>query len=170
MAMLSLRKILAPLFLATVLLLSSCNAQPPSRFQQAQEDSTAKGASAVVKESLTGGTFNQFFPQGNQNYQRVFIQEKKGFAEAKLKQNGEDIARLTISDILNNPKAANKFKESQEEIAGYPAAKQGTSGTTVLVAERFQVKVLSVDESFTESDRREWISKFDLSGLARLNK
>jgi len=36
------------------------------------------------------------------------------------------------------------------------------------VANRYQVKVLSRDPSFTASDRKEWIEKFDLAGLAQL--
>ena len=33
---------------------------------------------------------------------------------------------------------------------------------------RYQVKVLSRDASFTQSDRVDWLQKFDLQGLAQL--
>jgi hypothetical protein len=164
----SLRKLLLGLFLGIFLLVSACSSQPPSRFEQAQQASTSKNASAVVKESESGGSFNRFFPQASDGYQRVYTQEKQGFAQAKLKKDGKEIAVMSISDTRNNPTAIAKFKESTEEINGYPLVNQGSTGTAVLVGDRFQVKVLSRDPSFTQSDRSYWLSKFDLDGLSQL--
>ncbi len=168
---LSLRKFFTPLLLVTLILITSCNPSPPSRFDQAQQQS--QGQSAVVKEALPGSAFNKFFPPSADGFDRVFTQEKDGFAEAKLKQNNQDVALLSISDVLNNPKAANKFKESSETLPGYPTiklAKQGSGGTTILVADRFQVKVLSIDSKLTEENRKALLTKFDLNGLAALVK
>lgn len=162
------RQILLTCLLGTVLLVTACTPQPPSRFDQAQQDSTSRGATAVVKESESGGSFNRYFPEAGSGYQKVYSQEKKGFAEAKLKQDGKEVAVMAISDTLNNPSAVNKFKNSSETIAGYPAVSQGSTGTAILVGDRFQVKVLSRDASFTESDRKAWLSKFDLNGLSKL--
>ena len=167
--MTALRKALLAFVLGTVLLITSCSNQPPSRFDDAQQASTTKGSSAVVAESKSGANFNRFFPDGSNGYERVYTQEKKGFAEAKLKKDGKEIAVLSISDTLNTPSAVNKFKQSEETIDGYPAVNQGKTGTAVLVADRFQVKVFSRDDSFTEEDRKAWLSKFDLRGLAQLN-
>ncbi len=167
--MLRLRRTLFAYLLGTILLVTACTPQPPSRFEQAQQDSTSRGASAVVKESVSGGSFNRYFPEPGSEYERVYTQEKKGFAEAKLKKAGKEVAVMAISDILNNPSAVDKFKNSTEKIAGYPAVNQGSTGTAILVEDRFQVKVLSRDPSFTESDRKDWLSKFDLSGLSQLN-
>ncbi|MGK7876284.1 MAG: hypothetical protein AB4426_24205 [Xenococcaceae cyanobacterium] len=168
--MLRLRKFLAILLLATLLLVTSCTSQPTSRFDQAQQESTQAGSrnQAVSKEAVAGGRFNQFFPSAGGGYQRVYTQEKKGSAQAKLKKNGKEVAVLTISDTISNPKAMDKFKESRETIGGYPTVEQGSKGTAVLVGDRFQVKVLSRDPSFTQSDRKAWLAKFDLNGLARL--
>ena len=153
--------------LAALLLVTSC-AKAPSQFDQAQQESTARGAAAVVKESTSGGSFNQFFPPSGGGYERVYTQEKKGFAEAKLKQDGKDMAMLAISDISNNPAAANKFQDSQTTIKGFPSVKQGATATAVLVNNRYQVKVLSREPDFTASDRQAWLAKFDLDGLAKL--
>ncbi|GBF52895.1 hypothetical protein N0824_00744 [Microcystis sp. 0824] len=153
--------------LATLLLVTSC-AKAPSQFDQAQQESTARGAAAVVKESTSGGSFNQFFPPSGGGYERVYTQEKKGFAEAKLKQEGKVVAMLAISDISNNPAAANKFQDSQTTIKGFPSVKQGATATAVLVNNRYQVKVLSREPDFTASDRQAWLAKFDLDGLAKL--
>lgn len=160
-------KILIAGVLATLLLVTSC-AKAPSQFDQAQQESTARGAAAVVKESTSGGSFNRFFPPSGGGYERVYTQEKKGFAEAKLKQDGKVVAMLAISDISNNPAAANKFQDSQTTIKGFPSVKQGTTATAVLVNNRYQVKVLSREPDFTASDRQAWLAKFDLDGLAKL--
>lgn len=166
--MIGLRKLLLSLLLSLALLVTSCAQQQASRFEQAQQDSTARNATAVVKESEAGSSFNQFFPTPSGGYERVYTQEKKGFAEAKLKKDGKEVAVMAISDTLNNPSAVTKFQSSTTEISGYPAVNQGSNGTAVLVADRFQVKVLSRDPSFTESDRQTWLSKFDLQGLSQL--
>lgn len=160
-------KILIAGVLAVLLLVTSC-AKAPSQFDQAQQESTARGAAAVVKESTSGGSFNRFFPPSGGGYERVYTQEKKGFAEAKLKQDGKVMAMLAISDISNNPAAANKFQDSQTTIKGFPSVEQGATATAVLVNNRYQVKVLSRDADFSASDRQVWLAKFDLDGLAKL--
>jgi hypothetical protein len=164
-----LRKILAPLLLSLLLLVASCGQQPASRFDQAQQESSQqKSGQAVAKDATQGANFNKFFPAGGNGYERVYTQEKKGFAEAKLKKAGKDVAMLAISDIKSNPSAAAKYQESTKKIGGYPAATLGNTQTSVLVNNRYQVKVISRDPSFTASDREAWLQKFDLSGIAQL--
>ncbi|BFM38978.1 hypothetical protein [Synechocystis sp. LKSZ1] len=148
--------------------LSACTPQPPSRFEQAQQESTQRGATAVVKESSQGAKFNAFFPPVEGDYKRIYTQEKQGFAEAKLKRAGKEVAVLAISDVLNNPAAVQKFQTSSLTIAGYPAVQQGSMATALLVEGRYQVKVLSRDASFTAQDRKQWLEKFNLAGLAAL--
>ncbi len=167
--MISLRKFIAALVLTSCLLFTSCSQQAPSRFDGAQQDSTSKGATAVVSKSQSGSAFNRYFPDSADGYQRVYSQEKKGFAEAKLNQDGKEIAILSISDTVNNPSATDKYQSSSSKINGYPAVSQGSSGTAVLVNDRYQVKIRSKDSSFGESDREAWIKRFDLRGLSKLN-
>jgi len=172
------RRILAALLVAVMLLVSSCaTTAAPSRWDQAQQESTQQRKDKVitpVKEReiadkpVTGGSFNKFFPTTRSGYVRVYTQEKRGFAEAKLKKEGQDVAMLSISDLASNPSAANKYKQSTQQIAGYPAVNQGKTATSILVGDRYQVKVLSRDPSFSESDRVAWLQKFNLNGLARL--
>jgi hypothetical protein len=168
MSLSPLRKILAPLLLSMLLLASSCSKpQPPSRFNQAQQESTKRGATpAVVREATQGGSFNKFFPKSGGGYQAVPAQEKKGFAEYKLNKGGKNVAVLSINDTVSLPSSAQKYQKSTQKIAGYPAVKLG-NGTSILVG-RYQVKVQSRDPSFTESDREAWLEKFNLSGLASL--
>ena len=94
-----LRRTIAPLLLTVLLLVTSCSSQPASRFDQAQRESTQRGAApAVVKEATQGSEFNKFFPKDGDGFDRVFVQEKKGFAEAKLNKGGKNVAMLSISD------------------------------------------------------------------------
>jgi len=117
---------------------------------------------------VAGGQLNRYFPASAGGYDRVFTQEKTGFAQANLKKDGKIVAVLSISDTANNPSAVSKFSSSSKRIAGYPAVTQGSTTTAVLVGDRFQVKAQSRDSSFTAGDREDWLTKFNLSGLARL--
>jgi hypothetical protein len=167
--MISLRKFLVAFFLTSCLLLTSCSQQAPSRFDGAQQESTSKGATAVVDKSQSGGSFNRYFPDSGSGYERVYAQEKQGFAEAKLKKDGQEIAILSISDVLNNPSTVDKYQSSANKIGGFPAVTQGKTGTSILVSDRYQVKIRSKNDSFSESDRQAWLGKFDLRGLSKLN-
>ncbi|MGF1989043.1 MAG: hypothetical protein RMY62_014390 [Nostoc sp. ZfuVER08] len=163
------RKVLAALLLSVILLATSCTAKTPGRFDQAQQESSKqKSGQAVAKTATQGSEFNKLFPSASDGYQRVYTQEKKGFAEAKLKKSGKDIALLSISDTSSTPATAAKFSKSTKKIGGYPAVELGNTQTAILVG-KYQVKVLSRDPSFTASDRADWIEKFNLSGLAKLN-
>jgi hypothetical protein len=164
------RKILVALMLSLLLFTTACTAtQTPGRFDRVQQESSQqRSGQAVAKEATQGSEFNRFFPTASGEFQRVYTQEKKGFAEAKLKKDGKDVAMLSISDTASLPTAAVKFKTSTKQISGYPAVEVGTTQTAVLVGDRYQVKVLSRDPSFTASDREAWIEKFNLNGLSKL--
>jgi hypothetical protein len=162
------RKGLVACVMAMFLLITGCQTQPPSQFSQAQQESSKPGAVAVAKDAIQGAEFNKFFPPPGDGYERVYTQEKKGFAEAKLKKDGKELAMLAISDTSSMPSAAMKYSNSTQTIAGYPAMTLGNTQTSILVNNRYQVKVLSRDPSFTQADRAVWLEKFDLKGLARL--
>jgi len=154
------------LFLLT---LTACSPQPPSRFEQAQQDSIAAGNknTAVSEDAVKGASFNQFFPASSGDYERVFTQEKTGFVQAKLKFQGQDVATLAIFDTISNPTAKNDFANATETIKGFPTVEKGSNNTAVLVGDRYQVSIRSSDPNFTAKERKEWLNKFDLAGLAQ---
>jgi hypothetical protein len=161
--------ILISLCLCGFLFLTTGCASQPSPYAQAQQESTQRNApKAIAKAATQGSEFNQFFPDASDGFERVYTQEKKGFAEAKLKKNGSDFAMLSISDTTSLPTAAAKYAQTTSKIQGYPALEIGTTQTGVLVANRYQVKVLSRNLAFTQSDRQAWIERFDLRGLSKL--
>ncbi len=129
---------------------------------------TASSNPARSSKPLPGGSFNKFFPAASDGYTTVASQEKGGFAEYKLKKDGKEMAMLSVSDTAANPEATQKFQGSARTISGYPAVEQGSTATAVLVDNRFQVKVLSRNPSFTKNDREAWLQKFNLAGIAGL--
>ncbi len=162
-------KVLAPVLLSLVLLVSACTPKAVSRYEDVQKDTTRRGApTAVAKTAEQGATFNKFFPDPTGTYDVVPAQEKKGFAEYKLNKDGKTVAMLTVNDTSSLPTAALKYQNSSEKVGGYPAIDQGTTATGILINNRYQVKVLSRDPSFTKEDRVAWLQKFDLRGIAKL--
>lgn len=148
-----------------IMLVSACGGSPaPSRW----DDAATAPVETVAEDVLAGSAFNRFFPQEGDGYQRVYTQEKAGFAEAKLMQGGTELAMLSVSDTADNPDAATRYRQSDRTVAGYPAADIGDTATGVLVGDRLQVKVLSRSDDFGPDDRAEWLEKFDLTGLESL--
>lgn len=163
------RRILAPLLLSLVLLVSACAKPDSSPYAQVQEDTSKKGAPAAVsKGAVAGSQFNKFFPNSGSGYEVVPAQEKQGFAEYKVNRGGKNVAVLSINDTAGNPTATAKFQSATAKVAGYPAVDQGQNITAILVNNRYQVKVQSRDASFTKDDRTAWLQKFDLRGLSKL--
>jgi hypothetical protein len=161
------QKLLAPLLLASLLFLGACE-DTSSPYDQVQQETTQNKESSkeVSKDAHAGKDFNKFFPSDGNGYERVFTAEKKGYAEAILKKDGQEVAKLAISDTISDPTVADKFKGSSDKISGYPAAKQGKTKTSILVGDRYQVTITS--KTLSESDRKEIFSQFNLSGLENL--
>jgi hypothetical protein len=166
---LAIRRLLVGLLLLPlVAMVVACGGNPAdTRWATAQQQS--RNQPAVAKEALAGKEFNKFFPKAESPWDRTFKQEKQGTAIASLKKDGKEVATLTVFDTVSDPDVAKDYKESTEALAGCPLLAKGSKATAVLVANRFQVKVLSTDNSFTEDDRKEWLKKFDLDGIAKLN-
>jgi hypothetical protein len=162
------RRLLASLLLSVLLLTTACAAKAPSRFDEVQQESTKqKSGQAVAKKATQGSELNGFFPDSEDGYERVYTQEKKGFAEANLKKGGKVVAQLAISDTTSTPTVASKYANSTKKIDGYPAVELGKTQTSILVG-KYQVKVISKDPLFNASARTDWIEKFDLEDLAKL--
>jgi hypothetical protein len=148
------------LILVAVLAITASGCGQESRWDEA--DQTTKGERATSKDAVSGSTLNQFFPVPDEA-KITFTQEKLGFAQAKLTQDGQEVATLSISDTANNPDALTKFESTDEVLSGYPLATVGSKGSAILVGGRFQVQVRSVDAGF---DRESWLLEFDLDGLS----
>lgn len=155
------------LFAATALL-SGCYEAKPDRWADAQKKSLEQ-PQAVSTEAVSGSEFNRFFPQVEAPWDIVFKQEKTGFAQASLQKDGREVAVLSVSDTKNNPDAAEKFKDAQKMLAGMPIADVGEQGTAILVNDRFQVQVRSMDPLIGPQEREEWLTKFNLQAIGRIH-
>ncbi|GAC1355366.1 MAG: hypothetical protein NVSMB47_08810 [Polyangiales bacterium] len=138
-----------------------------TRWDEAGQNAETKAQEKKPEGIKAGSAFNKFFPaDGAEGMQRVYTQEKEGFAEAKLQKDGKDVATLSISDTLNNADAKTKFASATEKVGAHPYMTVGKNQSTALVADRYQVKVSS--QTLDEPTRKAWISRFDLSGLSSL--
>ena len=154
-------------FLALILLLAAGCGKEPNRFDEVQKE-TRRNAPAVSKEAVDGALFNKLFPKSEGDFDITYTQEKKGFAQADLSKKKEVVATLSISDTMNNPEALEKFKKSDEKFMDCPIAEVGSMGTNILVGGRYQVSIRSKDANFTKFDREDWLKKFDIANLAKV--
>jgi hypothetical protein len=150
-----------------VLLLAGCNEQKPDRWAEAQKAST-ENPHAVATNAVAGNEFNRFFPQVEKPWDIVFKQEKTGFAQASLQKDGREVAVLSVSDTANSPESVEKYKDSTTSLDGMPVADLGEQGTAVLVADRFQVQVRSMDAEIGPEERQAWLEKFNLQAIGRI--
>src|SRR6516162_2061299 len=104
--------------LGLALLLAGCKKEQ-SRWEAAQ-DATEGKRTSVAQQAVDGSVFNQFFPKQGEGFNIVFKQEKSGFAQASLQQDGRELAVFSIFDTVSNPEARSKYGDSSEQIAGYP--------------------------------------------------
>jgi hypothetical protein len=148
------------------LAVSGCYHQP-TRWDEVQKE-TRRNVPAVAKDAVPGSLFNKMFPKPEGDYDVVYTQEKPGFAQAKLVKKGDDLATLSIFDTASNPESVAKYKDSTETFAGYPISEIGSNGTGLLVGDRFQVQIRSVNANFSKFEREDWLKKFDLANLAKV--
>ncbi len=125
-------------------------------------------ADVPTSEVVNGSAFNRLFPAPEAGQQLVFTQEKRGFSEAKLKQGGSALALLAISDTVTAPEARSKFAGSGSAIEGWPLVEQGSQASALLVADRFQVKVIGQGDGLAPDQRHALLEAFDLRGLSAL--
>ena len=120
-------------------------------------------------EVVNGSTFNRLFPKPQTGEAIVFTQEKRGFSEARLKQGDQTLALLAISDTTTAPEARDKFGAASQHLQGWPLVEQGPQASALLVADRFQVKVIGQGPGLAADQRHTLLAAFDLRGLAALN-
>lgn len=121
-----------------------------------------------LSQVVNGTAFNRLFPEPDDGDQLVFTQEKRGFSEARLKHGGQVKALLAISDVTTAPEARRKFETSQSRLQGWPLVEQGPQATALLVADRFQIKVIGQGDGLEAEQRQDLIGRFNLRGLAAL--
>ena len=119
-------------------------------------------------EVVNGTAFNRLFPAPQVGEAIVFTQEKRGFSEARLKQGEQPVALLAISDTSTAPEARAKFAQTREQLQGWPLVEQGAQASALLVADRFQVKVIGQGPGLAADQRHDLLAGFDLAGLAAL--
>jgi hypothetical protein len=118
---------------------------------------------------VNGTAFNRLFPKPQTGEQLVFTQEKRGFSQARLKEGDATKALLSISDVITAPDSRDKFRAANQQLRSWPLVEQGPQASALLVADRFQVKVIGQGAGLDQEKRHELLGAFDLPGLAALN-
>ncbi|MBC8135110.1 MAG: hypothetical protein H8F28_04380 [Fibrella sp.] len=160
---------------ATLTSLTGCNEnKPDDQTQPPVSNAPAPRPVGNIKPAnpdkpVEGAALNKIFPPAGGGYKVTYTQEKKGFAQAEVLQDGKKLAILSISDTLTNPEAKAKFATASGRIGGYPSAAVGSQGTAILVGGRFQVQVRSQTPAMSAAGREAWLQKFNLDALKRLS-
>jgi hypothetical protein len=152
--------------LSTLTTLGACKKDEPksTRWDDAAAAMATASSAAPTASVAPTGSLNRFFPKDDQGgYKRVFTADKAGYAEAKLQKEGKDVATISIADSENLGAAKAKFEGAAEKVEGFPAVKVGNNQTSVLVKERYQVKVSS--PTLDHEARKAILATFDLKGL-----
>jgi hypothetical protein len=159
-------RLIAALLLLGAALPSCKNDEPKStRWNDAAAAlASATPTSAPTTSAAPSGSLNRFFPKdGDGGYKRVFTADKDGYAEAKLQKDGKDVATISVADSDQLAAAKSKFDGATEKLEGFPVVKVGNNQTSVLVKERYQVKVSSA--TLDHEARKVVLATFDLKGL-----
>lgn len=152
------------LFFLVAVSLVACKEDPKStRWEDAAAAAATQSAAAPRIES---GSLNKFFPKEVDGAKVVFSADKEGYAEAKASKDGAEVATLSIADSASDDAAKKKFEGASEKIDGHPLNVLGKTQSSVLVHDRFQVKVSS--KTLDADARKRWLSQFDLAGLSKL--
>ena len=134
------------------------------------QDRQADPVSSKPLSPLRGEALKPFFPQSVTPYEQVYSEVSPFLVVAKLMQNGQEVAVLSINErslsTASVPQASRP--KGTFTLAGYPAVQPDAATTTVWVGDRFQVKIQSRSDTFTAQERQVWLQKFDLAGLERL--
>jgi hypothetical protein len=135
---------------------------------EAQEQPSALAAQPAAGAALPSGALGPFFPQSGSGFTVEPVQEQAGYAEASLKMELTEVAKLSIRDAAQDPATQAAFNNSAAQIGSYPMLETGSGGTAILVANRFLVGVQAVASDFSQTDREYWLQQFNLAGLAGL--
>ena len=125
-------------------------------------------ADVPTREVVNGPAFNRLFPKPQPGEELIFTQEKRGFSQARLKAGDSTKALLSISDVITAPEARDKFNGASQQLRSWPLVEQGPQASALLVADRFQVKVIGQGTGLDQEKRHELLGAFDLNGLAAL--
>jgi hypothetical protein len=127
--------------------------------------STATAPAKDEPKPVEAGVLNKYFPaDGVDGAKRTFKADKPGYAEAKYVTADKKELTLTINDLAGKADERGKFKSATDKISGNPVKTFGKNKSQMLVNDRFQVDVMSMQVD--EAGRKPWLSKFNLSGLS----
>ena len=155
-------------------LATACTKAPPTpastETPEAASPSLAVGERAGLSDAggMASGVptapLKEYFPlDGAGGYKRVIRANRVGYVEASLEKDGKEIAILSISDAERLAYVKARFENATEKVDGFPLLSSGQDLSTILVRDRFEIKVLS--KTLDASARKAVLASFDLKRL-----
>lgn len=99
----------------------------------------------------------------------LFLQ-RPGLVTYHIQHAGSLAATLSVHDLAQEaPAMKTLFRDAKKQAHGYPALSPSMGGgLSILVADRFQVEVVSLEASVGEKRRDAWLGAVDYPRLVAL--
>lgn len=125
-------------------------------------------ANAAVAKMIDGAKLKPFFPPTGMDgaTDKAERPPKEGMMEIAYKKGKDDVAVIVITDTAGEPRVKDDYAGVKDTAGGYPLKTSGYFKSAILVADRFQVQITS--QRLKADQRKAWLEKMDLKGLAAL--
>ncbi len=143
---------------------STVDASPDAISPAAETDAGDAEPAKLLRR--TKADLNRAVPQdGTDGLSRVAVAEDpvRGYVEWKFQREGRDVVAIIIVDVTHDAIARSRFEGVSEKVNDYPVVTFGEHQSSLLVAEKFQVKATSL--SLDHEARKAWLAKCDLASL-----
>lgn len=124
------------------------------------------GGDPARVETEESAEFGAYFPKSDGDVQCTPHRAYEGFAQCTLTQGDKRLGAIVIRDLQKSGGNTDAYAKSTEQLAGFPLLEPGSTISSILVNNRYEVRVFSQSTDLTQAQRRAWIQKVDLQGLA----
>lgn len=147
----------------------SAHAATASAAPTAAPKTTAQAAAtAAVAKMVDGAKFKPFFPAVGMDgtTDKAERPPKEGMMEIAYKKGKDAVAVIVVTDTAGEPRVKDDYAGAKDTAGGYPLKTSGYFKSAILVADRYQVQITS--QRLKADQRKAWLEKMDLKGLAAL--
>lgn len=125
-------------------------------------------ATAAVAKMVDGAKLKPFFPAAGMDgtTDKAERPPKEGMMEIAYKKGKDDVAVIVVTDTAGEPRVKDDYAGVKDTAGGYPLKTSGYFKSAILVADRYQVQITS--QRLKADQRKAWLEKMDLKGLAAL--
>ncbi|PWJ40926.1 hypothetical protein [Sediminitomix flava] len=140
---------------------------------QSESETKTRGDHIIFSNDpdvIDGKLLQEAFPDSLPKFQIYVTHSAVGMVKAKvINDSSKVIASSSIIDLLNHKNEISRFKKSELSFEDYPLLIKGQNSIAILVADRFQVQIKSLSQSFNDDRIKERFKQFDLEKLKALS-